>query len=194
MWDHIRGAIVFVFFLKSEEGTPRSLFHEVGANEQYGYWRWPVSSCIRHAYYQISTTVQIFPVQSKTLANNWLNYISSFLKLYGGDGKVQPSKYMLTQNMYVPARWMYISIRPACFRGVTSTLFTALHEWRKSTVAQWLKWKKKKKRKRGQTSALPHMAPLDVGTVFTVTFLEDKVELNNMSSLSHISPNIRCTT
>lgn len=28
-------------------------------------WRWPVSSCIRHTYHEISTTVQIFPVRSK---------------------------------------------------------------------------------------------------------------------------------
>lgn len=54
------------------------------------------------------------------------------------------------------------------------------------TVAQMKE--KKEERKRGQTSTLPHMAPLDVGTAFTVTFLEDKVELNNILSLSRISP------
>lgn len=47
---------------------------------------------------------------------------------------------------------------------------------------------KRKKRKRGQTSTLPHLAPLDVGTKFTITFSEDKFELNKTSSQSHISP------
>lgn len=32
------------------------------------------------------------------------------------------------------------------------------------------------------------MALLDVGTGFTITFLEDKFELRNISSLAHISP------
>lgn len=103
-----------------------------------------------------------------------------------GDGKIDVD----IENVHA---CVFLRIYPLGLHvlGVTSTLFTALHEWRKSTVARWLKWKgkkKKKKRKRGPTSTLPHMAPLDVGTVFTVTFLEDKVELNNMSSLFHISP------
>lgn len=54
-------------------------------------------------------------------------------------------------------------------------------------MARWLK-RKTKIRKRGQTSTLPHMSPLDIGTEFTITFLEDKFELNNMSSRSHVSP------
>ncbi len=61
---------IMVRFCKSEEGTrtPRSLFvNEAGDNEHYGYWRWPVSSCIRHTYYQISTTVQIFLLKRNTL-------------------------------------------------------------------------------------------------------------------------------
>lgn len=49
-----------------------------------------------------------------------------------------------------------------------------------------MKEKKKKGARRGPSSTPPRMAPLDVGTVFTVTFLEDKLELDNMSSLSHI--------
>lgn len=44
----------------------RPKFHEVGDNEHYGYWRWPVSSCIHHTYYQISTTVQIFLISQNT--------------------------------------------------------------------------------------------------------------------------------
>ena len=51
------------------------------------------------------------------------------------------------------------------------------------TVAQI---KEEEKKTKQEVSTPPHMAPLDVGTVFTVTFLEDKVELNNTSS--HISP------
>lgn len=76
--------------------------------------------------------------------------------------------------MYMPVYdFMCVSIRPACFRGgVTLTLFTALHEWRKSTVARWLKWKKRKKKGSEDKPGLyPHMAPLDVGTVFFCFFV-----------------------
>lgn len=50
----------------SEEGNRTPPCHEVGDDERYGYWRWPVSSCIRHTHYQISTTVQIFLLDQNT--------------------------------------------------------------------------------------------------------------------------------
>lgn len=192
MWDHIRGAIFF-FFFRARRGnrTPRSLFHEVGDNEHYGYWRWPVSSCIRHTHYQISTTVQIFlfsqkhsqTIGSTTSARFWSHMMEN------ADGKVQ--QYLSRRwhrNLTCLCIFMYIlPIRPACCRGHANSghCVTWMEEVYGGTVAQTKE--KKKKTKRGPTSTLPHMATLDVGTVFTVTFLEDKVELKNTSSLSHIS-------
>lgn len=73
------------------------------------------------------------------------------------------------------------------FEGLTlAYCVTRMEEVYCGTMAQMKD--KKNKRKRGQTSTLPHMAPMDVGTEFTITFLEDKFELNNTSSRSHISP------
>lgn len=122
----------------------------------------------------------------KTLANNWQNYISSFLKLHGGERRWQSTIVWVDADIEILHAFVYIP-SGRHVSGVTSTLLTALREWRKSIVAWWLK-RKTKIRKRGRTSTLPYMAPLDVGTEFTITFLEDKFELNNMSSRSHISP------
>lgn len=140
----------FLFSFKSEEGnlTLRSLCHEVGDNEHYGYWRWPVSSCIRHTYFQRSTTVQKIFRSIKTLANNWQNYISSFLKLYCGERRCQRTIHSRRCR-----HWKFTCLCCLCIYllglhvlGVTTTLFTVLHEWRKSTVAQWHKQIQNKKK------------------------------------------------
>lgn len=53
-----------------------------------------------------------------------------------------------------PRVWMRSSAKPACF----SRLCSLLHEWRKSTVARWLKWKKRKRGARGEDRAALHPA------------------------------------
>lgn len=131
-------------FIKSEEGE--SWLHEACFMRWvimniYGYWRWPVSSCIRHTYYQISTTVQIFLIDQNTrkqLAKLHQLIFSQSYTVEKGDGvwaiiwvdvdieNLHACIYIFFKNMYPLGLHVL---------GVTSTLFNALHEWRKSTVA-----------------------------------------------------------
>lgn len=127
----------------------------------------------------------------KTRANNWLNYVSSSLNSCGGERRWQSTTVWAdvdVGNLHACV-FLYVYLWGLQVVGVASTLsaVTWMEEVYCGTVAQ-MKENIKKDARRGPTSTLPHVAPLDVGTVFTVTFLEDKVELNNMSSLSHISP------
>lgn len=152
MWDHICGALLsfLFFFFRARRGnrTPRSLFSWGGRRRWqnvYGYWRWPLSSCIRHTYYQISTTVQRFfflfdQQHSQTIR---LNYISSFFVFFWRWRKQK-------QKIYMPVCvFMYISIRPACFRGLLRYVDGGSLLWHGGSDER-----KKIKRKRGPTSAL----------------------------------------
>lgn len=102
--------------------------------------------------------------------------------------KAQRSRQMLTNKVSVPA---YFCVRPSGLHvlGVTSTLFTVFHEWRNSTCGTMAQMKEKQKKNEARTKqhSTPHGSARCRHRFFTVTFLEDKVELNNTSSLSHIS-------
>lgn len=110
------------------------------------------------------------------------------------DGKAQPSRQLSTETfLNMP---VCLCVYPSGLRvsGVRSTLSAVLHEWRNSscgTVAQIKeknnKKKKRKKEARTDQHSIQHGSTGCRHRFFTVTFLEDKVELNNTSSLSHIS-------
>lgn len=51
---------IFVFRGRRGIGLHKACFMRRAIMNVMAIWRWPVSSCIRHTYYQISTTVQIF--------------------------------------------------------------------------------------------------------------------------------------
>lgn len=93
MWEHICGAI---FFNEERDLTPQSLFHEVGDSEQYGCWRWPVSSCIHHTHTIKYLQQRKLSWLIRTLANNWQNYTGSFLKFYGDEWRWQ--RIMIWEN------------------------------------------------------------------------------------------------
>lgn len=88
MWDHICDFFFFLFcFLKSEEGDLTS--------PDQNFMRWVIMNIMAIedglfplAY--ITHTIKYlqqckFSWSVKTLANNWQTYISSFVKLYGGE-------------------------------------------------------------------------------------------------------------
>lgn len=62
--------IATVQLFLSEEGnrTSQSPYHDLGVGQwklQYGYWRWPVSSSVRHTYLSNIYNSANFPDQSK---------------------------------------------------------------------------------------------------------------------------------
>lgn len=104
--------------------TPQSLLDEVGDSKQYGYGRWPVSSCIRHAYYRIYNSANFYD------HSQHLQTTGKTMQLVGiGDGK--QSTEMLMPKIYMPVHF--------CEYIHQARMVTVLHEWRKPTVARWLK-------------------------------------------------------
>lgn len=134
--------------LKSEEGslTSRSLFHEVGDNEHL--WLLKMACFLLHTSHILSNIYNSanFPDRSKhsqTIGKTTSAHFSQSYMVENGDGvgtiigvdvdieNLHACIYIfLKKNMYPLGLHVL---------GVTSTLFNALHEWRKSTVARWLK-------------------------------------------------------
>lgn len=91
-----------------------------------------------------------FPDRSKHLQTIGKTTSAHFWKLYGGERRWRRTTVWVDADIENLHARVFNCVYPSGRHvwGVASTLLTALCEWRKSTVAQWLKWKTKKREKR----------------------------------------------
>lgn len=141
-----------------------------------------------------------FPDRLKHLQTIGKNYTSSSLKCYMLDTVKNRVELTSKLGFFPPTCPCFNDLvtRPACFGSDVDPAYcvTIMDEVYCGTMAQMRERESEREKKKGrQTSTLPHMAPTDVGTKFTITFLEDKFELNTTSSQSrYLFKNTCCGT
>lgn len=161
-------AYLWCNFLNEERDlTPQSLFHEVGDREQL--W------LLKMACFLLHTITHILSIIYNSANNPDQNTCKQLAKLHWLISEVLRRWMEMAKNNYLRKCWhwkftrlciLYVCKEPLSLHvlGVILTVYCYMNGkdllWRGSP-----KWK----RTRGQTSTLPHVTRLDVGTNFTVT-------------------------